>query len=381
MILGLLAQLVVILIAARIGGLLARALKQPAVVGEMTAGILLGQFAPQWFGSTEVLTSLSQIGLILFLFVVGLRLNTQHLAGSGRLVIVTSLVSIVVPFTLGTALGFFIHPTLGTGTPVVLFSLFIGVATSITAFPVLARILRERRMENTPLGTIAIACAAVDDVSAWLILAGILAFAHSGKPLPVVFALLCLYLLIIWFFLRKLAVNWPAESLTPILLAAFTSSLATEWIGLHAFFGAIAAGAAMPKRPEWVERVAQKLEPLTLELLLPPFFVLTGFRAHLALLHGWTTWAICLAILCVAILGKCGGGMIAARYMGMKWRDSAALGILMNTRGLVELIALNLGLEAGIIPPTVFSLMVIMALVTTLMTTPLLNLIQEKPLT
>lgn len=156
MILGLLAQLVVILIAARIGGLLARALKQPAVVGEMTAGILLGQFAPQWFGSTEVLTSLSQIGLILFLFVVGLRLNTQHLAGSGRLVIVTSLVSIVVPFTLGTALGFFIHPTLGTGTPVVLFSLFIGVATSITAFPVLARILRERRMENTPLGTIAI---------------------------------------------------------------------------------------------------------------------------------------------------------------------------------------------------------------------------------
>jgi len=381
MIFGLLAQLVVVLIAARMGGLLARYAKQPAVVGEMTAGIALGQFASSWLGSLEALTSLSQIGLVLFLFLVGLHLNKNHLAGSGRLVIVTSLVSVIVPFILGTALGFLIHPTLGAGTPVILFSLFMGVAISITAFPVLARILRERNLSDSRLGTVAIACAAVNDVSAWLILAVILAFAHPGTPLPILFALLALYLLLVFFGLRKLANNWSSSSLTRILITVFVSSLATEAIGLHAFFGAIAAGAAMPKRADWVKRVSQKIEPLTLELLLPPFFVLTGFRAHIALIQGGPLWALCLTIIGVAIIGKFVGGSIAARYMGMSWRDSTALGILMNTRGLVELIALNLGLEAGIITPTVFALMVIMALVTTLMTTPLLNVIQEKPMT
>ena len=235
-------------------------------------------------------------------------------------------------------------------------------------------------MEGTQVGTVAIACAAINDVSAWIILAGVLAFAHQGsgqKPLPEVLVLLVLYLVAIWYGLRKLASNWRPESLALILLALFGSSLATEWIGLHAFFGALAAGAVMPKTKDFVEPLVKRIEPLTENLLLPLFFALTGLRTQIGLVTGISLWTTLLAIVSVAVLGKLGGGMLAARWIGMPWREAATLGVLMNARGLVELIALNIGLEAGIISPTFFSMMVAMAIITTLMTSPLLNLFQS----
>lgn len=374
----LLAQIVLILVAARGGGWLFRRIGQPAVVGEMAAGILLGQLASDWFGPLDALGALSQVGLLLFLFLVGLRLDLSHLRQEGRLALVTSNVSVLAPFALGAGLGVFLYPNLAHRNAQLLpFALFLGAAMSVTAFPVLARILRERGLEGTRLGAVAIACAAVDDVTAWLILAAIIALVRSGagqKPLWEVFALLCAYLALMWFGIRRLARDWPPAAFTRVLLAALISSLATDWLGVHALFGAFMAGVVMPKRQEFTDLVARKIEPLTVELLLPLFFVLTGLRARIGLVQGWSMWVTCLVIVAIAVMGKWGGGMLAARWNGMSWRDASALGILMNTRGLVELVILNIGLDLGILSPALFSMMVIMALVTTFMTSPLLQL-------
>ncbi len=381
MIAALLAQVIAILLAARVGGRVFRYLGQPEVVGEMTAGILLGQFASRWFGPTDALNTLSQIGLILFLFLVGLRLDSEHLAREGRLAAVTSAVSIGVPFVLGAGLGLLLYSRFANGAPRAGFALFLGTAMSVTAFPVLARILRERHLEGTRVGTVAIACAAIDDVAAWLILAGILAFIHASTghtPFWQVFGLLVLYCLIVWFGLRKVTRNWNADGLTRVLLVVLGSSLATEWIGVHAFFGAFVAGIAMPKTALFTDSIARRIEPLTTGLLLPLFFTVTGFRARLDLLEGWRMWGVCAAIICVAVLGKWGGAALAARWMGMAWRDASALGILLNTRGLVELIVLKTGLDAGMISPELFSMMVLMAIATTAMASPLLNVMKLR---
>ncbi len=381
MIAALLAQVIAILIAARVGGRVFRYMGQPEVVGEMTAGILLGHFASGWFGSTDALNTLSQIGLILFLFLVGLRLDSKHLSREGRLAAVTSAVSIGVPFALGAGLGLLLYSRFGNGAPLAGFSLFLGTAMSVTAFPVLARILRERNLESTRVGTVAIACAAIDDVAAWLILAGILAFIHSAAkhtPFWQVFALLVVYCLVVWFGLPRVTRHWNPEGLTRVLLVVFGSSLATEWIGVHAFFGAFVAGIAMPKTPFFTDSIARRIEPLTAGLLLPLFFTVTGLRARIDLVQGWWMWGICLAIICVAVLGKWGGAAMAARWMGMTWRDASALGILLNTRGLVELIVLKTGLDSGMISPTVYSMMVLMAIATTAMTSPALNFLKVR---
>lgn len=381
MIAALLAQVIVILLAARVGGRVFRYMGQPEVVGEMTAGILLGQFASRWFGSTDALNTLSQIGLILFLFLVGLRLDSKHLAREGRLAAVTSAVSIGVPFVLGAGLGLLLYSRFANGAPLAGFALFLGTAMSVTAFPVLARILRERNMEGTRVGTVAIACAAIDDVAAWLILAGLLAFIHSSTghtPFWQVLGLLMLYCLLVWFGLRKAIRHWTPEGLTRVLLIVFGSSLATEWIGIHAFFGAFVAGIAMPKTAFFTDSIARRIEPLTTGLLLPLFFTVTGLRARIDLVQGWWMWGVCAAIICVAVLGKWGGAAVAAHWMGMTWRDASALGILLNTRGLVELIVLKTGLDAGMISPALFSMMVLMAIATTAMTSPMLNFLKVR---
>jgi Kef-type K+ transport system membrane component KefB len=386
----LLAQIVTILIAARAAGWLFRRIGQPAVVGEMAAGILLGPSAMGWLAprfsralfppaGLDALSALSNIGLVLFLFLVGLRLNLSHLREEGRLALVTSNVSVLVPFAMGAALGRFLYPRLPHGQASLLaFALFLGAAMSVTAFPVLARILRERGLEATRLGAVAIACAAVDDVTAWLILAGIIAFVRSGtpgqRPLLEVLGYLAVYLAAMWLGVRRIARAWEGAALTRVLLVTFLSSLATEWLGVHALFGAFVAGVAMPKRLEFTETVARQIEPLTVELLLPLFFTLTGLRTRIGLVDGWAMWGVCLGIVAVAVAGKWGGGMVAARAMGMRWKDASALGILMNTRGLVELVILNIGLDLGILSPAMFSMMVVMALVTTFMTSPLLSL-------
>jgi Kef-type K+ transport system membrane component KefB len=386
----LLVQILVIIAASRLAGTLFKKLGQTQVVGEMAAGILLGPSFLGWLapelsarlfppGSLNLLEPLSQVGLILFLFIVGLTLDLTHLREDRKIAIVTSNASVALPFFLGAALGWLLyervpHASASRGV----FALFIGAAMSITAFPVLARILRERSLDRTRLGTIAISCAAVDDVTAWLILAAIVAFARadsSATPFLLTLLWLAVYLLVMWFVVRTATRH---GNLTAILLTVFASAAATAWIGVHPLFGAFVAGVVMPKDPVSVKSLAERIEPIATELLLPIFFALTGLRTSFGSIDSPAMWAICALLIAAAVAGKWGGGMLAARWMGMPWSHAAALGVLMNTRGLVELVILNIGLELKILSPEVFSMMVLMALLTTFMTGPLLAALSSR---
>ena len=385
----LLLQILIILATARVVGWLFRRIGQPAVVGEMVAGILLGPSAFGWIApgyasalfppaSLAQLNALSQLGSVLFLFLVGLSLDLSHLQDEGRVTLASSSASILAPFAMGSALAIYLYPRFSYPhvRPLV-FALFLGVAMSITAFPVLARILREFGLVQTRIGTVAIACAALDDVTAWTLLASIVALTRSGDGLQsgaLTLLYLAIYLAVMWFGVRRLTRNWNSAAATRILLVALASSVTTEWLGMHALFGAFFSGVVMSKGKEFVDGVARKIEPLTVNLLLPLFFALTGLRTRIGLVRGLSMWLVCLAIIAVAVTGKWGGAMLAARLMGMEWRPAATLGILMNTRGLVELVILNIGLDLGVLSPELFSMMVIMALVTTFMTSPLLRL-------
>jgi Kef-type K+ transport system membrane component KefB len=394
----LLLQIGIILIASRLIGGLFRRVHQPQAVGEMLAGILLG---PSLLGtllpnvsaalfppaSLNTLSALSQIGLIVFMFMVGLELDPQVLRGRGHVAIVTSHVSIIVPFVLGALLAVALYPMLGlANVPMIHFALFIGTAMSITAFPVLARILAERDMLHTHVGTIAIACAAVDDVTAWCILAGVVLLVRASDAatplwLTVLGSLTFVGVMIFGVrqALRGLEVIYrkhrviTQDTLALILLLVLASALITESLGVHALFGAFLIGAIMPKQHDFVEALTSKMNDITVVLLLPLFFAFTGLRTSIGLLNGAGLWAACAMIIGVAIVGKFGGSTLASRVFGMSWREAGVLGILMNTRGLVELVALNIGLDIGVISPTVFTMMVIMALVTTLVTSPLLQ--------
>jgi Kef-type K+ transport system membrane component KefB len=396
----LLAQIAVILIVARLVGWLFRKLHQPRVIGEMVAGILLGPsllgwgaptvfaalFPPESLGS---LNSLSQIGLLLFMFLIGLELDLKQLRELGRTAIITSQASIIAPFVLGFGLAFYLYPRLSDHTVGFTgFALFISIAMSITAFPVLARILTERNLLRTRVGALAITCAAVNDVTAWCVLAGIVVIVRaSALPVPLWGTLigLGLFLLVMLVVvkpaLRRLARNYEKhgslthDSLALILLLMLACGWITEFLGIHALFGAFLAGVAMPRHHELSKEILQRLESVTVVLLLPLYFAFTGLRSSFALIFSTGMWVYCLVIIALAVIGKFGGSLLAARFNGMSWRESAAVGILMNTRGLVELIILNVGLDLGVLSPSLFSAMVLMALVTTFMTSPLLNLI------
>lgn len=394
----LLLQIGTILVAARVFGWLFRRFHQPQVVGEMIAGIVLGPSVLGWlwpgFSSTVfpasslgALNALSMIGLLLFMFIVGLEFNPQALRGRGHVAVVTSHVSIILPFCLGSLLAFYLYPHLTRpDVPLFHFVLFMGTAMSITAFPVLARILTERRLLDTEVGTVAIACAAVDDVTAWCILAGVVWLVHaSTASLPFWWTLAGSLIFVggmlfgVRPLLRRLVNRLPRQELVTqsllaqILLLVLVSALITERLGIHALFGAFLAGAIMPKERIFVRAVSEKLEDVTVVLLLPIFFAYTGLRTSIGLLNNSTTWFYCLGIILVAILGKFGGATLSSRAFGMPWREAGVLGILMNTRGLIELVILNIGLDIGVISPTVFTMMVLMALTTTFMTTPLLD--------
>jgi Kef-type K+ transport system membrane component KefB len=375
----LILQIAVVLGATRIVGLAFRRIRQPQVVGEMTAGILLGpsllgRVAPEamqyLFPATglDPLYALSQVGLILFLFVVGLHVRLDEFRGLARSAVIASVASIVVPFTLGSLLAIPLHQALSTpDVPLPAFILFMGAAMSITAFPVLARILTEGNLLNTRAGVIALSCAAVDDVVAWCLLAVIMAVS---APLLPRFAGLLAYAAVMFFGVRRLLARYrPSFPIALLLLLA--SSWTTEALGVHALFGAFMAGLVMPRDTE----LAPHVESLTTILLLPLFFAFTGLRTSLALVSGATLWLYCLGIIAVAVGGKLLGCALAIRATGLAWRESFAVGVLVNTRGLVELVILNIGLERKIISPTLFSMMVVMALVTTFMTRPLLDLI------
>ena len=401
----LILQVVVILVAARALGYVFRLIHQPQVVGEMVAGILIGPSLLGWVApgvsdflfppsSLGYLNALSQIGVLAFMFVVGLEINPNLLRGRGRTAVVTSHTSIVLPFFLGSLLALYLYPRLADDSVTFTsFALFIGVAMSITAFPVLARILTERHLLRHPVGAVTIACAAVDDVTAWCLLAAVVVVVRATSatlPLWLTIVGSLAFGLVMWFLVRplvrrlELAFRKKGE-LTQNLLAVmlfllFASAWVTESLGIHALFGAFLAGVVMPREPGFVRAVTQRTEDLVVVLFLPLFFAFTGLRTSISLVSGTAMWLSTLLIIAVAIVGKLGGSLLAARFTGMGWRESAAVGILMNTRGLIELVVLNIGLDIGVISPAVFSMMVLMALVTTFMTTPLIAIVYPRHL-
>ncbi len=398
----LLLQLLVIIAAARLLGALFLKFGQPGVIGETIAGIILG---PSLLGilSPEVqaslfpaaamgtLHALSQIGVILFMFIVGIELDVQHLRHKAHATILVSHASILIPFCLGAALSLLLYPMLAPAhVSFVAFALFMGIAMSITAFPVLARILEERGMSQSHLGRTAIACAAVDDVTAWCMLAVVVAIVKSrglgGSLLTI--GLAVLFIAVMLFLLKPSAVrlfggNARGERhskgrVAGILAFVFMAALSTEIIGIHALFGAFLAGVIMPAQPGLRAFLRERLETFSSVFLLPIFFAFTGLRTQIALLDDGSSWLTCAGIIAVAIVGKFGGSMLAARWTGMSWHESTALGALMNTRGLMELVVLNIGYDLGILAPRMFAMMVSMALVTTFMTGPVLALLESR---
>jgi Kef-type K+ transport system membrane component KefB len=397
----LLTQIIVILIFAALFRRLFRWMAQPPVMGEMVAGIVLGPsvlgllfpqamaflFPPE---SLETLRLLSQIGVVIFMFLVGMELNIQHLRDKGTSAVMISHASIIVPFLLGAGLSVFLYRDLASpGTSFHAFALFIGVAMSITAFPVLARILEDRKLSQTHLGAIAITCAAVDDVTAWCILALVIALVKAtGVEISAITIILTLSFAGAMFFLVRpqlaRVIKEPDTTshrrrLIPLILAFLLAcALITETIGIHALFGAFLAGVVMPPSNEFRIFLKDKLEAFGSYALLPLFFVFTGLRTQIGLLTDLNDWLMCGVIILVAIAGKLGGSMLMARWTGMSWSHSFAIGTLMNTRGLVELVVLNIGYDLGILSGRIFAMMVLMALVTTFMTGPLLSLVRTR---
>ena len=393
-------QITVILAVCRLTGSLFRRFHQPRVVGEMFAGILLGPsllgwIAPQFSAylfppsSLGFLNALSQVGVVIFMFLVGLGINPKELKHQSHAAVLVSHVSITAPFVLASLLALYLYPRLSDDSvSFTNFALFMGAAMSITAFPVLARILNERDLMQTRLGTIAIACAAVDDVTGWCILAYIVVLiraAHETTSIWITLGRILLFAVImiygVRFLLRGLERTFhkygeiSENRMAFLLLLALASALCTERLGIHLLFGSFLMGAIMPKEPKFVRYILDRFETITITLLLPLFFAFTGLRTNVGLLKGPAMWFYCGLIILVATGGKLGGSTIAGWLSGMPLREAAGLGTLMNTRGLMELVILNIGLDIKVISPALFSMMVLMALFTTFMTTPVLELV------
>ncbi|MBW8888256.1 MAG: cation:proton antiporter [Fibrobacteres bacterium] len=397
----LLAQLSVVVGIAGTCGLLAKRLGQPAVIGEMAAGIalgpsLLGHFFPGFSqalfppASLGTLNLLSQVGVILFLFSMGMEIDLASVRRHARQALFVSPAGIVVPFLLGAGAAAFLYSGIAPPqVPFPAFALFLGSALSVTAFPVLARILAERNLLATALGHTAMASAAVEDVIAWILLALIIAVAKAASPFSAAAVALAAsaFTLAMLFVLRPAARRLPVldpdgrpkrGAVLAALIVLFLSSLCTEAIGIHALFGAFLAGAAMPSQSAFRTFLRERLEYPASLFLLPVFFASTGLRTRVDSLTSAVDWGVFALLLALAVAGKLGGVSLASRAAGAPWREALALGALMNTRGLMELIVLNVGLDLGILPPRLFTLMVLVALVTTAMTGPLLDLILGK---
>ncbi len=398
----LLLQIVIIIATTRTVGFLFKRIGQPAVIGEIVAGLLLG---PSLFGllfpnafhfifpveSLPNLRFLSQIGLVLFMFIVGMELDTRLLRKQAFEAIIISHASIIIPFFLGIYLSYYLYGNYALpNTSFISFALFMGIAMSITAFPVLARIIRDRKLSGTPLGILAIGCAASDDVTAWCILAMLVALIRSGSGMNgmIVIATVIIYAMVmlvpVRLIMKKIQQAYEREKMgyNSLMAVIFTllllSSWATEVIGIHALFGAFLAGIIIPKNENLQKRIIDRISDVTIVMLLPLFFVYTGLRTQAGMLNTPVLWKSFTLILICAVAGKFGGSALVSKALGHNWRNSLSIGALMNTRGLMELIVLNIGYDMGILSPEIFSMMVLMALITTMMTNPLLNRIGQK---
>jgi Kef-type K+ transport system membrane component KefB len=401
---ALLVSIATITLAARgVGALFERYLRQPAVMGEIAAGIMLGPsvlgafapdaqavlFAPE---AVPYLGAVAKLGVVLFMFLVGLEVDPGHLRGQARATLAVSHASIAVPFALGAAMTPWLYgPYAGPRTDFLVFGLFLGISLAVTAFPVLARLLQDRGESRTTLGATALSLAALGDATAWFLLALISGLARAGHvdPWPMLGAI-ALFGLVVAFGLRPL-LRWLAERearrgaevsrnvLALVFSLLLLSAVTTELIGIHALFGAFAFGVVIPHASHLAEQLRARMESLVGVLLLPVFFAYTGLRTEIGLVDTVTDILICAAIIGVATLGKLGGTALGARFMGMPGRDALALGVLMNTRGLMELIVLNVGLDMGVLSPTLFAMLVLMALVTTFATAPLYDRVRRSP--
>jgi Kef-type K+ transport system membrane component KefB len=395
----LILQIVSIILTARAFGFLFNKIGQPTVIGEIVAGIILGPSVLGWLfpefsiflfpaESLPNLQFLSQVGLMLFMFVIGMELDLKVLRNQAHDAVVISHASIVIPYFLGMGLAYYLYVEFAPDTISFLpFGLFMGIAMSITAFPVLARVIQERDLTKTKLGAIAITCAAADDITAWCILAAVIAIVKAGTFLSALYTigLAVAYVLLMVFavhpLLRRIgAVYSERETINKTIVAIsflvlLISAFLAEIIGIHALFGAFLAGVIMPPHFNFRKVMMEKVEDVSLVLLLPLFFVFTGLRTQIGLLNDSHLWIVCGWIVLTAVVGKFGGSAFAARFVGQSWKDSLSIGALMNTRGLMELIVLNIGYDLGVLTPEVFAMMVIMALVTTFMTGPALDLI------
>ena len=389
-----LLQLIVILVVVQIFGYLCGRIGQQWVIGEILAGLalgpsLLGAFWPglkiQLFPATALptLQTLGDIGLVLYMFSLGARLDTHLMLRQSRTAIVTSISTILFPLLIGALLGFFLYPGLaGQHASLVSFMLLVGTAMAVTAFPVLARLLAEKDMLGTRVGMLALTCAAIDDVIAWCLLAIIVALIHA-RGLTSSLLTIGLTLLFIGFMLgilrpllayadRRIQSRQVLVALSIILL--LLSAYATNAIGIHPVFGGFLMGIILPRRTVFIEQV-RSLDQVNNLLFLPLFFVYSGLRTQIGLISAPALWLVCLLVLAVACAGKILSGSLSVRWMGESWRESLSLGVLMNTRGLVDLIVLNIGLDLGVLSPTLFAILVIMAIVTTMMASPLLPLL------
>ena len=395
----LLLQIIVIIASARLFGYLFKKIRQPAVIGEIVAGIILGPsivgaYFPELTNflfpaaSLSTLSFISQIGLILFMFIIGMELDLKAIGKQAYGAVIISHASIIIPYTLGMLLAYYIYRDYApAGTSFLSFALFMGIAMSITAFPVLARILQEKKLTRSKLGAMALTCAAADDLTAWCILAAVIALVKSGSSFSVLYTigLAIVYVLVMLKIVRPFleglshVYDQKEKRRTPIIALLFVilivSAYITSVIGIHALFGAFMAGVIMPSSFSFRKIVIDKIEDVSIILLLPLFFVITGLRTQIGLINEGHLWITFGWILLVAVAGKFGGSALAARMVGQSWKDSFSIGVLMNTRGLMQLIVLNIGYDLGILTPEIFAMMVLMALVTTFMTGPALDLI------
>jgi Kef-type K+ transport system membrane component KefB len=397
----LILQVLSILVLTRCIGFFLSRLGQPLVISEIIAGIILGPSMLGLFfpgashflfpaGSMPFLQAIGQMGLILFMFVVGLELDLNIIRKRGWAAVIISHSSILLPFTLGMIAAYFLYDRFASaGTPFLSFALFIGIVLSITAFPVLARILQERGMTGSPVGSLAITCAATDDITAWCLLAVVVAITRTGTfgsallTVTLAAAYVVFMLLVIRPLLRTIlkhkrsSGNFTRDTTVLSCLLLLFSSYITDQIGIHALFGAFLAGVTMPAGNEFRKNMIQKVDDVSVILFLPLFFAFSGLRTRIDLLGDLTNWIICLGTIALATLGKFGGTTIAGMVVGLPVKDNLTLGALMNTRGLMELIALNIGYDLGVLTPTIFTIMVLMALVTTFLTCPVLDVINR----